>query len=531
MEMLKRRTLARGFFALSFLGACTLLFSGCSEESQQAGQEALSGKVFIMGDTTFNAENEEYDINPHNAYSGWAALRYGVGETLFRYSDRMEVEPWLAVSAKAVDPLTWEIELRENVRFSNGRPMDAAALKASLDRLIETHRRARGDLKIASIEADGLRLTIRTEVPRPALLNFLSDPYGAVVDVSAGVTPEGIVVGTGPYAAEKLVTGERLELRRNEGYWGGMPGYERVRIRTISDGDTLTMALQSGEIDAAYGMPYASYPIFRNGKFHFSSTATSRVFFAHMNFESPVVKDPAVRRAIAMGIDKAGFVKTLLQENGYPAAGPFPEGVSYGGGSPAARPFDPEGARAVLEAAGWRDSDGDGVREKDGVRLTVRWLTYPSRQELPLLAEAAQASLRDLGMEVRIQSTADVGRFRADRSTWDVYASAMVTAPTGDPENFFRTHCLESSVFNNGRYRSEALERAASELFRTFDPERRAALARGMSEELIRDDAFVFCSHLKMSMISRTGVEGLIAHPCDFYEITKDLRPSSAPKP
>lgn len=59
--------------------------------------------------------------------------------------------------------------------------------------------------------------------------------------------------------------------------------------------------------------------------------------------------------------------------------------------------FDPDQARAELEAAGWVDTDGDGIREKNGIKLTIRWLTYPSRQELPLLAESAQSTLKDIG--------------------------------------------------------------------------------------------------------------------------------------
>lgn len=98
--------------------------------------------------------------------------------------------------------------------------------------------------------------------------------------------------------------------------------------------------------------------------------------------------------------------------------------------------YDPEDARQVLEAAGWRDTDGDGIREKDGVKLTVRWLTYPSRQELPLLAESAQATLKDIGMEVDINCTANRREFLADMNSWDVYASAMVTGPLRRPPVF-----------------------------------------------------------------------------------------------
>lgn len=88
------------------------------------------------------------------------------------------------------------------------------------------------------------------------------------------------------------------------------------------------------------------------------------------------------------------------------------------------------------------DSDGDGIREKEGQKLAIRWLTYPSRQELPLLAESVQATLKEIGISVSINCTADHNSIRVDPTAWDVYASAMVTAPTGDPEYFFTTHCL-----------------------------------------------------------------------------------------
>ncbi len=500
------------------------LLTGCGSNDKTA-PDGKAGNTFVFGDTNFNAQNEIPDVNPHNAYSGWACIRYGIGETLFRYSDAMEIEPWLATGYELVDDLTWRITLRDGVKFSSGRVMDAAAVKECLEHLIQVHDRARGDLLIDSIAADGNTLTIKTTEPRPTLLNYISDPYGCIIDMQAGITDNGIVSGTGPYIAQSLVTDEEVKLVKNKDYWNGEPGFDNITVLTISDGDTLTMALQSGEIDGAYGMPYASYPLFRNDDYTFSSCATSRAFFAHMNFESEIIRDDAVRRAIAMGIDKKRFVDDLLDGNGYPAAGVYPDNFSFGGDAVKAKEYDPEGAKQILTEAGWVDTNGDGIREKNGKDLVIRWLTYPSRQELPLLAEAVQASLGSTGFKVIINSTADHNSIRVDPTAWDVYASAMVTAPTGDPAYFFTTHCLDSSVVNNGHYHSDELEALAASLDKTFGQEERADLAVKMQQQILDDDAFVFCSHLKMSLISRSNITGLVAHPCDFYEITVDLKP------
>ena len=94
---------------------------------------AAEKKTLVFGDTTFNAENEEADINPQNTYAGWACIRYGVGETLFRYSDTMEIEPWIAKEYENIDELTWKITLNDGVVFSNGRACDGEAVKESLE--------------------------------------------------------------------------------------------------------------------------------------------------------------------------------------------------------------------------------------------------------------------------------------------------------------------------------------------------------------------------------------------------------------
>ena len=130
---------------------------------------AADRKTMIIGDTTFNAENWEETIDPHRTYNGWPCIRYGVGETLVHYTDTMELEPWLATAWENDGKLTWTVTLRDGVKFSSGRDMDAAAVKQCFEQRLEDHDRAPGDTKNVSMEGNGQVLTIVTAAPNPAL--------------------------------------------------------------------------------------------------------------------------------------------------------------------------------------------------------------------------------------------------------------------------------------------------------------------------------------------------------------------------
>lgn len=490
--------------------------AGCGKST------ASTEKVFYYGDTTFNAENDETDVNPHNGYSGWACIRYGVGETLFKYSDTMELEPWLAESYENVDELTWKINLKDGITFTSGRKLDGEAVKECIEHLVAVHKRAAGDLNIERVEAEADTVIITTAKPVPALINYLSDPYGCIIDMQAGITDEGNVSATGPYIAEEIVTDSGLTLVKNQSYWNGEPRLDKIIVKTISDGDTLTMALQSGELNAAYGLPYSSLSLFNNSNYTISSSETSRSFFAQMNYANVNLQDSNVRAAIAMAINKKDFTNVLLKGNGTLAEGPFPKDYTFGDSYVKAAEYNIDNARHLLAQSGWKDTDGDGYVDKNGEKLTLRWLTYPSRQELPLLAENVQASLKQIGIDVKINCTANHLDY-VKKGEWDIYASAFVCAPTGDPEYFFTTHCLKNSSKNRGGYYNEQLEQLEEQLSTTFDTEGREQLGIKMTQTILDDNAFIFASHLKMSIVSGKGVSGLTAHPSDYYEITAEL--------
>ncbi len=138
------------------------------------------------------------------------------------------------------------------------------------------------------------------------------------------------------------------------------------------------------------------------------------------------------------------------------------------------------------------------------------------------MAEAAQAALKEIGIEVKVNNTENTKDF-LEKGDWDIYASAFVTAPTGDPEYFFTTHCLKDSAKNRGKYYNEELEELETRLHAEFDPEKRGELAVQMQQLILDDCGFIFASHLKMSFVMKSNVAGFESHPSDYYELTADL--------
>lgn len=504
------------FIAAVLAGA--VMISGLSV-SVMADKE----KTFVYGTTGYSEEMGDAGLNPHDNYSGWSALRYGVGETLFKYNDNMEVEPWLATDYEFVDDTTVKITLRDGVKFSSGRTMDAQAVKECLENLVKVHDRAPSDMKIDYIDADGLTLTIYTTEPCPAIINYLGDPYGAIIDMEYGVQGEGgnaNVAGTGPYIAEK-VTPTQIDLVKNENYWGGDVKVDKVTVKSFSDGSALTAALQTGDIQGTYGLQYDNYALFDgNPEYTLNSCATSRCFFGQFNFESEIMQDQNIRKAIEMGIDKEGFCSVIMEGRGLPAKAAFPDSFSYGNEAVETVSYDPEGAKKLLEESGWKDTDGDGYADKDGQKLTIDWLTYPTRLEQPKLAEYAQATLKEIGIDVVVNNTSDHTTYAAD-GNFDVYVSSTTTAPTGDPEYFFTSTVVGPK--NYGKYENKEVTALTEKLHQAFEPEERAKLATELQQKILDDDGFFFVSHLNMGIVTKSNVKGMAAHPCDYYEITADL--------
>ena len=213
------------------------LLTGCG-----GGQSTEDKTTLKVGVTNFADSLEPTE----NAF-GWVVMRYGMGETLTQFDEKMNIQPWLAESWEiSDDKLTWTFKIRD-VKFSNGRPLTAEAVKASLERAFAKNTRAATFFTYTNMTADGQILKITTDKPAPSMLGYLADPLFLIVDVESEKERNFATQGpicTGPYVCESFVK-EKAVMKKNPNYWGGEVPYETVEIPSIDDPNTRAMALQS----------------------------------------------------------------------------------------------------------------------------------------------------------------------------------------------------------------------------------------------------------------------------------------------
>ncbi|MBF7096244.1 ABC transporter substrate-binding protein [Alkalibacter mobilis] len=502
-------------FAAITIVVLLVVLSGCAKDTGMGASEIENDSNKLV----FTSTQSSASIDPANGYSGWFTLRYGVGETLFKLDDSMKPQPWLADGYELIDDNTWEIVIKEGISFHNGAEMTAEKVKTSLERLIEINDRAPSTLRIESITAEGNMLTIKTDVPNPTLINGLCDPFACIIDVDAKTDFDTAVIGTGPYMIESFLPKGNSTVVANKSYWDGEPKLEKVELKPITDGDTMTMALQSGEVDATQGLPYSSHSLFeQNEDYKMSSTSTSRVFMIYYNFANDLLEDPVLREVIDMSIDKENYAKVLLNGSANPAIGAFPSSLPFGGDKITASDYNVDRAAKILDEAGYRDSNNDGIREKDGKDLSFTLVTYTSRVELPILAQAIQSQLKDMGIEIKVEVSEDVTD-RLKSGDFDLAAYAYVTSPTGDPLSYLDYVFKTDGVSNFGKYSNQEVDSLIEELRNEFDLQKRYDLAVQIQQKAIDDKAYTFIAHLDMAFVMKKEVQGLEVHPTDYYQI------------
>lgn len=212
-------------------------------------------------------------------------------------------------------------------------------------------------------------------------------------------------IGTGPFKFEKWETGRELVLVRNDEYWGKRPYLDKIVIRIIQDSPAALTALKAGEVDLNPRLTPIQYAQQTSGA-AFDEPFTREkynipvYYWIGWNLERPFFKDKRVRQAMTMLLDREQIVQTVRFGLGKVATSHFNPSSREFNPNIKPWPYDPKRAAGLLDEAGWKDHDGDGVRDKDGVKFSFEFLGSAGSTLLPALMPVMKEELRKVGIEM-----------------------------------------------------------------------------------------------------------------------------------
>lgn len=536
------------------MAACLFasLATGCgtaneSETSSKSGSEAASvtsaseeaaGAVSKSGETTTDGERADLVLGATTGFfgaesldvaynwDGWIMSIYGISENLYRLDENIEPQPWIAESVETPDENTWVFTIRDGVTFSNGKTVDAKAVKACFERTYEKNERADSTLKIKSMEADGMKFTIVTPEPNPTLLNDLCDPLLGIYDATEEPDEELGVSCTGPYVATSFTAMTDVKMRANENYWGGAPKADTVELKIIDDQDALDMALANGEIDLiAQETANGASKFTDTSKYTTDTVTTTRANFLSFNLKTEGLDDLVVRQAINYCIDREGYADVVYQGFATPCYGIYPDNLAFGGTDGlnlTVDSYDADKAKEILADAGYQDTDGDGILDKDGVNLSFKVLTYSYNDNCIQLADMLQAELSQIGIELSIE-TQDVLDDPLASGDFDLAILNYAMAPIGTPSYFINMLFTTGASNNYGGYSNEKVDALAAEIGTTSDNDKVVSLTRELEQQVLDDMPFAFVADQQLIFVYSNKVKGVQINPTEYYLVTNTL--------
>lgn len=409
---------------LALVAASLLVLSGCGQdvEGGSDGPSPPSPAGPAYGDTFIQASIADIRGLIPNITSDGASHEVGslIYSGLIKRDKDLNLVPDLAESWELSENcLTLTFKLRKNASWHDGRPFTAEDVRFTYETMIhpKTPTAYKEDfLAVKNVEVVDPH-TVRISYSKAyaqaqetwqiwMLPKHLLEPYvgeGRLREAPQNLRP----VGTGPYRFVEWKSGEKLVLVADPDYFEDGPYLSRVVYRIIPSQATIFLELKAKGVDFAglTALQYArltGYPAFRKAynKFRYPSNAYTYFGF---NLKHPLFRDKRVRRALAHAIDKRELIGGIVMGLGREATGPYKPGTWAYNPDVRRYPYDPEKARALLAEAGWRDTDGDGVVDKDGKPFAFTIRTNLGNDERKKVAEIIQRRLKEVGVAADIQ--------------------------------------------------------------------------------------------------------------------------------
>lgn len=423
-------------------------------------------------------------------------------EGLVTFDEDLNVVPMLASEwSHSDDGREWTFTLREGVRFHSGTPFDAQAVKVNFDRILQGgyERTSLYEPVISEVEVvDNYKVKFILKEPLGPFLNIMAHTAGLIVDPSYVADEDKNAQlkenpsGTGPFILERWEEGDFVSLRANKDYWQGEPKLERLVFHTVKEDGERSKMLERGEADIAHQIPPTDVErLLKNRNIDMRILPTVIVQFIAINCQDDILKDPAVRQALAYSIDRQAICDKILRGHAEPVdsmVAPSVKGHSESRGFT----YDPEKARSILKEAGWIDTDKDGVREKDGKKLSVEFWTH-GRDTFSLeVPQSIKAFANAVGFDCQVKTMEWDELLAATAQEVDKNRSQLMwigwSPSTGDADWVYRplVHSTQWPPKGENRsfYGNTAVDQAITVGFRSVDQEERE-LAYKKAQEIL----------------------------------------------
>jgi peptide/nickel transport system substrate-binding protein len=398
---------------------------------------------------------------------------------------------------------TYVLHLDPRANFSDGTPVRASDVVFTLNKIFDAQSTQ------FSPWFDGMDRTQTKAVDERTVRVVFDEVHaGRVYSFNIGVMPEHVyakgdfakttkLVGNGPYVLKKRERDRSLLLERRENYWREKPAIASVLFRPITDNAVAWRTLQSGAVDVSrvdndLWARVKDDPAVQQ-KLEFHDVWQLGYNCIVWNVSDPLLEDARVRRALAMSFDRENVIKELHHGQARAVTGPFTPDQRENNPEVSPIDFNPTAASALLASAGWRDTDGDGLLDRDGKKFELTLLIVARSAVSRDQAQAFQATLAPIGVRLEIKALDEAAFY--DLVLNRNYQSAFVfwvNDPDPDPSDLFHSKKASPNGMNVTGYASEEADQLMDEAARELDPNRRIDLYHQLHDVLARDQPYLW---------------------------------------
>jgi peptide/nickel transport system substrate-binding protein len=464
-------------------------------DAEGALEPVQAGGTIRVGLPAFGASLEPYLLN-----EGGALAFSGIpGEYLTFTNPQGRIVPWLATSWRPnAEATVWTFQIRRGVKFHNGKTLTAQDVVASMRQYV-TARGSNAGLSpffdASGVSARGqYTVVFRLKTPIGVFPYLLSQTtYQAIIQPAAIAARPGTwvasgMIGTGPFRLRRYVTGRSAELVRHNAYWGGRPPLDGVRITYYQGSAPMVLALRAGQIDLAMQFSPQEAQVFKNNsRFRYYTLPTSAHRQFSMRTDIAPFRDPRVRRAVALTINRPQQLQRVLLGTGQVGNdNPFWRGFQSTDRSTKQRTQNLELARALLRAA-----------NAENLRFNITTWNFTDH---PDHAASIQAYARQAGIEVGIEMM-DVSKYYdsepagADYATTTPWLNRPATlteyGARGVPNIFLTRSYMSTGDWNASHYKNPAFDSLARTYLAAAEVGAQRAATKKMAGILLRDTPVV----------------------------------------